>query len=395
MHIFSKNFIAVSLINFCVMVAYYLLFIISIPYATTYFAATPSTAGFVTGVMVLGCLAGRFVTGRIIELVGFKKVLLVGVLLYMVSIIAYLYAHTLLLLIVIRFVSGIAVGIIGTVTGTVVAHIVPPRQLGQGISYFSLSTILALAFGPFLGIVLMRSVSYHSIFLLCLGIGALSLCAALPLTVPAPESGPAPDRQAARPACSLNNFIDARVIPVATVVLIAALCYANVQAFISSYAVEAGLSGAASIFFLVYAAVVLGSRPMTGKMFDHYGEHIIIYPSLLLTACGLLLLSQATADWTLLLAGALLGAGFGNFQSTAQAVAVKLVPRCRFGQATSTFYVFYDFGFGFGPYVLGLIVPSVGYRGLYLITAGITLLTLPLYYHLHGAKSHTRPAPPA
>ena len=77
--IFTFTFLALSLINLFVMAAYYLLFVISSPYAIEYFQASPSTAGFVTGVMVLGCLAGRFVTGRIIELAGFKKVLLVGV----------------------------------------------------------------------------------------------------------------------------------------------------------------------------------------------------------------------------------------------------------------------------------------------------------------------------
>ncbi len=388
--IFSRNFIAVSLINLLVMMAYYLLFVISGPYAIERFNASPSIAGLAAGCMVLGSLAGRFVIGRVIEAIGLRAMLFTGIVVYIASIALYHTAFSLPLFIAIRLLSGVGTGVIGTVTGAVIALIVPPRQLGLGISYFSLSTILALAFGPFCGIFLMQRVSFTALFLLCLVFGLISLFAAFTVTMPASAKSRAQETAALgtekSSAFDLSSYLDYRVVPISVIVLLTALCYANVQAFMPFLAKETGLNGPASLFFLVYAAVVLLTRPLTGKIFDKKGEHVVLYPTLAIMALGLLLLSCMNSALGLLLAGALIGAGFGNFQSTSQAVAMKLVPRHRFGHATSTFYIFLDFGIGFGPYLLGLLAPKFGYQGLFLCTAAITLLCLPLYFFLHGRK---------
>ncbi len=383
--IFSRNFIAVSLINLLVMMAYYLLFVISGPYAIERFNASPSIAGLAAGCMVLGSLAGRFAIGRVVDAIGLRAVLFAGIAIYIASIALYHTAFSLPLFIAIRLLSGVGTGVIGTVTGAVIALIVPARQLGLGISYFSLSTILALAFGPFCGILLMQRVSFTALFLICLVFGLISLFAAFAVTMPASAKSRAPETEKS-PAFDLKSYIDHRVVPISVIVLLTALCYANVQAFMPFLAKETGQNDPASLFFLVYAVVVLLTRPLTGKVFDSRGEHVVLYPTLALMALGLLLLSQMDSSISLLLAGALIGAGFGNFQSTSQAVAMKLVPLHRFGHASSTFYIFLDFGIGFGPYLLGLLAPKFGYRGLFFCTAAITLLCLPLYFLLHGRK---------
>ena len=86
----------------------------------------------------------------------------------------------------------------------------------------------------------------------------------------------------------------------------------------------------------------------------------------------------------LLLAGLVLGAGFGNFQSAGQAVSLSLVSRSRFAQATTTFFIFFDLGIGLGPYIFGFLVPSLGYGGMYQTLAVVVLTALVAYYLLHG-----------
>ena len=85
-----------------------------------------------------------------------------------------------------------------------------------------------------------------------------------------------------------------------------------------------------------------------------------------------------------------MGAGFGNFQSIAQALVLKLVPMHRFGQATSTFFIFLDLGIGLGPYLFGFIVPFVGYSGVYLLSAGVAFVAIPFYVLMHGKASMQR-----
>lgn len=105
--IFNRNFLVVALVNLFTMIAYYLLFVISSPYALERFHTSPSTAGLVAGLMVIGCLAGRFVTGRLLGLIGLRKTLFGGIVLYAGSIALYLVTDTLPLLFLVRFLSGV------------------------------------------------------------------------------------------------------------------------------------------------------------------------------------------------------------------------------------------------------------------------------------------------
>ena len=162
--IFTKTFVAISLINMLGLAGYYAIFVVSTQFLSEVFHASTAVAGLATGIIVIGCLVGRFFTGSIVHSAGYRRVLFCGVLLYLLTNAAYFFADTLALIFLVRFVSGVAVGIVGTVTGTIVAVVVPTQFHGRGIAYFSMSTALALCFGPFIGIALVDSLGYEGIF---------------------------------------------------------------------------------------------------------------------------------------------------------------------------------------------------------------------------------------
>ena len=113
----------------------------------------------------------------------------------------------------------------------------------------------------------------------------------------------------------------------------------------------------------------------------------MIYPALLLYGIGLVSLSQANHGFVILSAGALFALGFGNVLSGSQTIAVKESPRHRVGLATSTFYIAMDAGVGVGPLLIGIILPLVGFRGMYMTMAVIVFLSIVLYYFVHGKKA--------
>ncbi|ASN05400.1 MFS transporter [Virgibacillus necropolis] len=90
-----------------------------------------------------------------------------------------------------------------------------------------------------------------------------------------------------------------------------------------------------------------------------------MYPAIFLFSICLLLIGIAQNGFVLLLAGTLLAVGYGTIVSAAQAIAIKESPKHRVGLATSTFFIFMDTGMGLGPYLIGTIVPYVGYSGTY------------------------------
>ena len=70
------------------------------------------------------------------------------------------------------------------------------------------------------------------------------------------------------------------------------------------------------------------------------GANYVMYPAFIILTVGMLLLGLAHNSIMLLVAGVLIGLGFGNMQSCTQAIAVKLTTPQRMGLATSTFLSF-------------------------------------------------------
>lgn len=100
--IFNRNFNVVACINLLVMTAYYLMFVTSTAYARATYGASLSSAGLTAGIMVIGCLIGRFLTGNLLSLCGCRAILFAGLLLYSASIAAFFWVPNLALLFVQR-----------------------------------------------------------------------------------------------------------------------------------------------------------------------------------------------------------------------------------------------------------------------------------------------------
>ncbi len=383
--LWTKQFLIVSLINFMITLMFYLLIVTIASYAQSKYGASTSTAGLVSSIFIIGSLIGRLGTGRVIGDLGTKKTLWTGLVFFTITSILYFAAFNIGLLIIIRLLQGIAVGIAGTATGTIIAQILPNTRKGEGIGYYSLSAILATAIGPFIGILLLKAENgFQWIFALniVLSFVCLIIYAVVKIDVSLPKSSSQPLEKSSL----ISKFIEPRALPISMVALLIGFSYSGVMSFLSFYALEVDLVSAASYFFLIYAIVVIISRPFTGKLLDTKGANIVAYPCFVLFALGMFLFSQATAGWMLLLAAALIGFGYGNFNSIAQSVAVKVTPPHRFGLATSTYFILYDIGLGIGPFLLGFIVPYSGYRPIFLSMVVLIVICIPLYHLLHGRK---------
>jgi MFS family permease len=383
--LWTKDFITVSVTNFLIYLIYYSLIVIIASYATDKFHASTSIAGLVASIFIIGMLIGRLGAGHIVEDIGSKRVLIVGTMFFIITSALYFAAINLPLLIIIRLLHGIAFGVASTAAGTMAAQIIPHNRRGEGISYYSMSVILGIALGPFFGILLTQHVDFNMIFIIISILAAISFAISFVVSEPSHRSF-RQDQAKAVKSLHISNFVEYKVMPISVITLIIAFSYSGILAFISLYSKQIHLEEAASFFFLLYAIAVLISRPFSGRLFDARGATFVIYPCFVIFAVGMLLLSQVNHGITLLLAGALNGLGYGNFLSCGQAIAIKAAPPHRLGLATSTFFMFADLGAGVGPYLLGLLVPFTGYRGLYLLISIVILATIPLYYFLHGRK---------
>lgn len=379
--LWSKEFVIIFISTFFVALTFYLLMTTMSLYTIKHFNASQSQAGLASGIFVIGCLISRLLSGKYIELIGRKKMLHGSLILFLIAMLAYFPIKNLVLLLVVRFMHGAAFGVATTVMPTVITDIIPSERRGEGISYFSLSPALAMAIGPFLGILIMQYADFTMIFGVCTVFAVMSIIITLFARIP--ESKVPKEQQDTR-GFKWEYYFEKSAIRISLVMLLMGMAYSGILSFLNSYAIEINLASAASFFFIIYAVLILISRPFTGRLLDAKGDNIVMYPALLIFAFGLVLLSQAESGVILLLAGALVGLGFGTLMSCGQAIATKTVPQHRLGLATATFFFCLDLGVGFGPYLLGNIIPIVGFRGMYSTLAVIVFLSMILYYLVHG-----------
>ncbi|WP_257000956.1 MFS transporter, partial [Terribacillus saccharophilus] len=292
----------------------------------------------------------------------------------MLTVLLYFLNLGIYFLMLTRFLNGISVGIATTIVGTVVALVIPNSRRGEGISYFAVSTALATGIGPFIGLLLTQNGNYNLIFLFSLVLGCIILGTSFIINVPQ-----MPLESNVEKKSVFSNFIDYKTIPIAIILFIMTFSFSSILSYINLYATEMNLVSTASFFFMVYTASVLISRPFTGRLVDRKGANIIMYPAIVLFGLGMILLSFTESSITLLLSGVLVGLGFGNIASITQTVAISQATPQRVGMATATFMIFYDLGNGFGPTLLGGIIPFTGYSGMYQILAVIIFLSLILY----------------
>ncbi|MCA9724550.1 MAG: MFS transporter, partial [Kurthia sp.] len=228
--------------------------------------------------------------------------------------------------------------------------------------------------------------TYSVIFMMCMIIGIISFLLAVFTKVPGAESTTVVQPTEKSKGSFISQYIELKAMPIAIVTFLMCFGYAAILSFISLFAKERNLEVASSYFFIVYAIAVLLTRPVTGKMLDRFGGNSVMYPCFIFFGTGLILMSFAHSAFILLLAGILIGIGYGNLSSGAQALAIKLTPPHRMGLATSTYFIALDAGLGVGPYLLGYVIPVFGYSVLYTSLGIFIFALILLYYVVYGKR---------
>ncbi|MFC5731812.1 MFS transporter [Cytobacillus gottheilii] len=375
--LWTKDFLGISFISFFLFIGFYILLTALPLYVLDDLHGTEADVGLVTACFLISAVLCRPFTGKWINGIGRKKLLLISLCIFFISSFLYLLADSIPFLLALRFIHGIGFGVATTATGTIVADVIPDERKGEGLGYYALFMNIAMVAGPFTGLTIIRSFSFDALFILVAILALFGLL--LSLIVKVPERKPL---QKVREKLSFASFFEASAIPVAIVGGILAFAYSGILSFISVYATELGLLKAASYFFVVFAAFIILSRPFTGKWFDLYGSHIIIYPAIVIFAVGMFVLSQASGAFVFLLAGGLIGLGFGTLSPSLQTMAINRAAPEKRGLATSTFFTFFDSGFGISSYALGVVAAYMSIGSLYSILSVVILLTVIPYYFL-------------
>jgi len=377
--LWNRSFVAVCLCNFFLFLTFYI-YAVTLPlFATQELGAAEKQVGLLMTAFIFTTVLFRPLAGRWMDRFDRKKLFAGSLLLFAACSLLYPVMHQFGSLLALRLAHGVGFGLAATAGGAVAAELVPERRKGEGIGYFSLFMSLAMVVGPFVGLTVADRFGLNAMFLCCIAFSALSLLCGLALRMP--ERTPAA-RGAAVPAAGWRSYIEPAALPVAAASAVLAFAYGSLSTFLSVYAVELGLGSYASVFFAVFAAMIVLSRPFTGRWFDRFGANRLVYPGVFLFAAGMIALSLARSPGAFLASGAVIGLGFGALLPSLQTLAVQSAPRHRAGIATGTFFLLFDTGYGVGSYALGVVAAQAGYDGAYLVGGLVAAAMAGVYYVL-------------
>lgn len=380
--LWTKNFVLTALVNIMVFFNAHLLLSTLAIYAISRFRVGDAAGGTAASLFVIGALVIRPLSGLLMARLPIKALFLFCLGIFVITPVLLGFAPSYPVLLVERFVHGLAFGVASTIVSAVAVAGLPVSRLAEGTSWYATSTMIGVALGPVAGLALVNSLGFSAVIwaaVLTSGLGVV-LTVFVRTSAADPRAGKSGEEEH-----WITKFISPEALPTALLGMVASAGYAAIVTYLGLFAEERQIT-AASVFFLVYGATVLLSRPFTGPLMDRRGFVIVMLPALAVFAVALAVLSAATNIWLLLLAAFGVGLGYGNVLSAGQTIAVTSVPKHRIGMATATFFLGIDAGIGLGPILLGPIVEQFGVHGMYFFMAVVVAVLAGLYGFLNRPR---------
>ncbi|WP_044747541.1 MFS transporter [Bacillus alveayuensis] len=377
--LWTKNFMNISICNFFLFINYYYLLVTLPIFVIQDLKSSEALAGLIAMVYLFAAIISRPFVDQFMKKIGKRKMLVISLIIFVIASVSYLFVRSIVLLLIIRFLHGIGFGIATTTTGAIVADIVPDSRKGEGMGYFILSSNFAMVVGPFLGLSSYDhwgSFAMLAIALIC-SVGALFTGGIINLHE---TKSLRSKKELFQIHFNLEKLLEVSVFPIALNAAFLAFAYSTVLSFVSVYAERLQLGASSNLFFVVYAIILLISRPFTGRWFDKFGANVIVIPSIISFALGLFILSMAHTSFVYLLSALLIGLGWGTLFPSFQTMAIQVVSPSRRASALSTFLSIFDIGIGVGSFLTGAVVSFIGFQSLYFYSSFYVLVGLVLYF---------------
>jgi predicted MFS family arabinose efflux permease len=318
-------------------------------------------AGLAFGVFAVSALVLRPFAGRLADVYGRLPLLLGGAVLAAVSLALIALVESLVAIIALRLLAGVAEAAFFVAGFAALADLAPPKRLGEALSYNSLGLYLGIALGPPLGEVLVRNWGYGPAWL---GAAVLALLAA-GLTLVIGET-----REDDPPDASPRRIIHWPAVPISIGFIASIAAIGGFLAFASLYATRVGLSPT-SVALLVYGGVVVVCRIAFARVPDRLPSLPLGAASLGVIGVGLAIMTLWQSPVGLLLGVTVMAVGV-TFSTPAFFAAIfsTATPSQR-GAASGTASAAVDLGLGLGPIALGFLAGPFGIPWAFAAAAAI------------------------
>lgn len=332
--------------------------------------------GLITTTFAFAAILIRPFIGHMLMTKPRKMLVLIGATSLLIMTALYPITQIVVILLIIRFIHGIAWGWSTTVNGTAAVDIVPRRRVGEGMGYFGLSVTVGMIMAPSLGIYLYQNHSFNLLVMIAVALGVIAIILFSVTSFVTPEQ--VYKNQEDPPRFSFTgSLVEKRSWYPALVTILNTFGYGSVVTYIVIFGNEQGLTGT-FLFYFFNAVFATISRPVTGRYFDKRGPWKLIIVCSFVSFIAMWVLALASSNLHLIIAGVLFGIGFGSMMPALQAWVISKTTIERSGIANGMYYSSIDLGIGSSALILGFIYQFVTTATLFKISSFLFIIVMVL-----------------
>ncbi|ALG83912.1 MFS transporter [Gordonia phthalatica] len=363
----------------------------ALPIFAKTFDVSTAAAGFVVSAFALMRLLFAPAGGRLVTILGERKIYLTGLLIVAVSTAACAFAQSYWQLLVFRAAGGIGSTMFTVSAMALLIRLSPQEVRGRASGYFSAGFLVGNLTGPLIGAAL---VEYglrlpFVVYAIALLIAAAVVAGFMP--PPPDQTAAATDDETELPSAPefFASLKTAEYRAILTSNFAQGWASMGVRVALVPLFVEEGLNrgtGWAGVILACYAAGNMAAILISGRLSDRYGRRAVMLPGLIVAAAGTLPLGFSPNIWVALALTAVAGVGSGLFAPTHQAaLGDMLAGRRRGGSALAAYGMASDVGAVSGPIITGLVADAVGYGAAFVVTGVVVLVALAMWLSVRGA----------
>jgi MFS family permease len=326
-------------------------------------------SGMFLGFLTYASAFSAPITGAFADRVGQRRILIVCSAAIGLFSIAYGLIDNYRVLLALVVVHGIFWSGLLSASAAYMTNLLPERRRAEGIGYWGLSTIAAIAVAPPIGFWVYR----HGWVWLC-------VLAAILNFVMAGIAWSLEDDRLTRPARphARGSLLEWRVLAMSGSLFLYSFGYGGITSFTALYADANGVSPK-GIYLTALALVILITRPFSGGLGDRIGYKRVFVPCLVLIAAGMACLAVGGTRAWLIASAIVFGAGFGTAYPAYVGYVMRGVGAERRGAAFGAILAMFDTGIGTGSTSMGWIIQRFGYQTAFAVAATLAACALPYF----------------
>ncbi|WP_400998501.1 MFS transporter [Agromyces sp. GXQ0307] len=320
-----------------------------------------AAAGIAFGAFAVSALVLRPIAGRLADRFGRRPLLVGGALLLATTFALTAVADSLVVVIGLRLLAGVAEAAFFVASFAALADIAPPERMGEALSYNSLGLYLGLALGPPIGEVVFDAGGYTAVWV---GAAVMAAVAATVVLVVGET------RTAAPPTGGPLRIIHRPAVPASLGFLTSLIAMGGLLAFASLHATRIGFQ-TPSLILLIYGGTVVVCRLAFARVPDRVPSLVLGAAAVSAIGVGAVIAAVWRQPAGFVVATVVMAVGVA-FSTPAffSAIFATASPSER-GIASGTGSAAIDLGLGIGPILLGFVAAPLGIPWAFAVAAAI------------------------